>query len=58
MNKCNYWKRLRDMITFLFIWIAPCTYAVHVTNSHEYYMLTLITWLPAIFITQYLTDCD
>ena len=51
--KNNYWTRLRDVLTFLIIFIGPGIVG-HIMGYPQAYATVLGTWVPAIFITEYL----
>lgn len=54
----NYWTRLRDVITFLFIWFClPLYFSYKGTDNFIGAIVTtiLIMWIPALYITMYLS---
>ena len=54
----NYFKRLRDVLTFLFIWIVIPSSIYYYINDANVFTLLLLTWIPAWLITDYLKDSN
>lgn len=52
----EYFKRLRDVLTFFVILLAPPLILYKYNNDLDSFLLVMITWLPALFITTYLAD--
>ena len=58
MKNDNYWIRLRNVITFLIIWIGPGAVGHSVLGFTGAYASTIVTWVPAMLIATYLADDD
>lgn len=53
----NYWTRLRDVITFIIVWLAIPLYLEQCRDVNAgVYVLLLLTWIPALFVVIYLND--
>lgn len=52
--KTTYWTRLRDVITFLIIWIGVPYFIFIINDYPEVFAILLITWVPAMLVTDYL----
>ena len=52
----NYWIRLRNVMTFLIVWIGPGIIGDAAMGYREAYALMLLTWVPAMLITEYLDN--
>ena len=51
----NYWTRLRDVVTFLVIWLALPIYLAYKVED-GWLGTILIMWIPAMIITIYLAE--
>ena len=54
----NYWTRLRDIITFLVIWLSLPLYLANKGEGFEGGAMASITfmWVVALIITAYLSE--
>jgi len=52
----EYFKRLRDVLTFFAVWFGIPHLMVVYTQDPNMYFWTIFTWVPAAVITAYLKE--
>jgi hypothetical protein len=52
----EYFRKLRVVLTFLFIWFTPVLYFAYNNQLGASLVSLLLMWLPGILITNYLEN--